>query len=198
MSPNPQKTPQITRGSPASPADLLGQWYIWQSTSSHWGDKRNVTLTYSALPSTSNNTTTTQPQLDDQITYQSRDSRKLQTIRGTDTRSTTDPAIWTWRGKGLLRFVTNQWEILGYGGMGSGEEGMASGEKEEEADEEGVGWFVVFAEKSIFTPAVVNLCTRGKAGLGAEELEELKLFLKGYGKEELGRLADELQGVLHE
>ncbi|KAI9747173.1 MAG: hypothetical protein M1835_002197 [Candelina submexicana] len=195
MSPNPSNPPQITRGSPTSLDDLLGQWYISQSTSSHWSDKRNVILTYSALPSTSNNnnTTTTQPQLDDQITYQSRDSPKLQTMRGIDTRSATDPASWTWRGKGLLRFVTNKWEILGYGGMESGKE-----EEEEEKDEGEGAWFVVLAEKSIFTPAVVNLCTRGKAGLGAERVEELKAFLKGCGKEELGRLADELQGVLQE
>lgn len=162
--------------------DVLGKWYITQTTSPVWSDKRNVLLTYSVLSPTS---TATRPQLDDLITYQSLDSQKLKTMRGTDTPSLDNPGGWTWRGHGFLKFVTSQWEILGHG-------------ETPPTDENEGGWIVVFAQKSIFTPAVLNVCTRGKAGLETEQLEGLKSFLKGFEKEELGKLADGLQAVLHE
>lgn len=161
--------------------DFVGQWYITQTTSPVWKDKRNVVLTYSVLSHASDDT---RPRLDDLITYQTLDSQKSQTMRGTDTPSPSNPGGWTWRGTGLLKLVTSQWEILGHS-------------QNPAAENEG-GWMVVFAQKSLFTPAVVNICTRNKTGMGNEQLQAVKAFLWGFGKEELGGLADDLQHVLHE
>ncbi|KAL8638802.1 MAG: hypothetical protein Q9228_004075 [Teloschistes exilis] len=67
---------------------LVGKWYITHTTSPAWKDKRNVVLTYTALPSTSN---AVRPQLSDLITYQTLTSQKLQTMRGTGSPL---PPIW--------------------------------------------------------------------------------------------------------
>ncbi|KAI4257706.1 MAG: hypothetical protein LQ352_001546 [Teloschistes flavicans] len=160
---------------------LVGKWYITHTTSPAWKDKRNVVLTYTALPSASN---TVRPQLDDLITYQTLGSQKLQTMRGTDTPSPFHLGSWTWRGNGWLKFVTSQWEIVAHEG------GPTDGEDDR--------WMVVFAQKSIFTPAVLNIYTNGKIGLEDGRLDELRMALKGLGNEELGGLADGLYRVTQE
>jgi len=160
---------------------IVGSWYITHTTSPVWKDKRNVVVTYAALASASN---AARPQLDDLITYQSLSSRKSQTMRGIDTPSAAGSGSWTWRGNGWLKFVTSQWEIVGHDDLPNSED-------------EG-GWIAVFAQKSVFTPAVLNVCTRSKGGLESGRLEELKVALKDSGHEELGKLADGLYRVLHE
>lgn len=137
-------------------------------------------VTYAALGPASN---ATRPQLDDLTTYQSISSQKTQTMRGTDTPSAAGPGSWTWRGHGWLKFVTSQWEVVGHDLLNNENEG---------------GWIVLFVQKSVFTPAVLNVCTRSKAGLESERLNALKVALKDSGHEELRRLADELYRVVHE
>ncbi len=167
---------------PASPPlpsldQLLGQWYITHTSSPVWFDKRNVLLTYTSLsPSNREN-----PSLDNRLTYQTLASTSVQTIHGTDTPSTGRLGAWTWRGTGWLKFVTSHWEILGHGELG--ERGR---------------WIVVFAQKSLFTPAVLNVCTRSKEGLSDGEVCELKRVIMGLGDEDLGNLVDGVYSVKQE
>lgn len=86
-------------------------------------------------------------------------------MRGTDTPSPSHLGSWTWRGNGWLKFITNQWEIVGY--------------KDVPTDGKEDGWMVVFAQKSIFTPAGLNVYTKRKIGLEDERLEDLSTALKG-------------------
>ncbi|KAI4250404.1 MAG: hypothetical protein L6R40_000001, partial [Gallowayella cf. fulva] len=159
----------------SSTPNIIGKWYITYSTSPVWSDKRNVVLTCTPLFPVPHSTIC--PQLDDLITYQARTSPKVQTMRGTDTPSPSDTRAWTWRGNGLLKFVTSHWEILNYG-EGPAEEG------------EGDGWMVVFAQKSMFTPAVLNICTRVNSCRGLKEV------LSGSANKEIGKLTEELQAVI--
>ena len=162
---------------PPSPDQFLGQWYITYTSSPAWHDKRNVTLTYSLLPSAGQ---LTQPfaSVDDQITYQTLSSSKIQTIRGTDTQFLERPYAWTWRGTGWLKLASSYWEILGYG-----------------ETEDGQQWMVVHAQKSVFTPAVINVYTRRKEGLSEEVRKSIETALEGFKHEPLTALVKSLYVV---
>ncbi|KAL1961858.1 hypothetical protein VTN77DRAFT_982 [Rasamsonia byssochlamydoides] len=113
--------------------------------------------------------------------YQSLSSDAVKSTRGTDrpvrgaagsgagTGTGTGTITMEWRGTGLLRLVSNRWEILGYGSSSS-----SSKKKECNNDydnNEGIeedssyAWMVVYAEKSMFTPAGISVYSRWKRGL---------------------------------
>lgn len=163
--PSPTLTPSTVQ--PLSREQILGQWYITLTSSPAWRDKRNVSVTYSLLGATNQSNAP----IDDLIKYQSISSAKLQTVHGTDTPSQTDPWAWTWRGNGLLRVVTSRWEILGHG----------------ELEDRGQ-WIVVYAQKSIFTPAVINVYTREKHALSQAMLKSIAVALEGVGQDSLRAL----------
>lgn len=144
------------------------------TSSPAWHNKDNVTITYTLLPTS----TPATPPLDNLVTYQNRGGGKQHSLRGTDTPSATDAWAWTWRGKGWLQVATCRWEILGLG-------------------EEGGGWLVVFAQKSLFTPAVLNVCTR-RGELAEEVKEGIEGVLAGCGVEELKSLVRGLYAVPQE
>ncbi|ERF69400.1 hypothetical protein EPUS_05945 [Endocarpon pusillum Z07020] len=159
------------------PDEVLGQWHITHTSSPAWRDKRNVVLTYTTLSSRNHDATS----LDDLITYQTLTSPQLQTMRGTDISSTGKPGEWIWRGNGWLKFVTSHWQILGFG------------EQEERGQ-----WAVVFAQKSLFSPAVINVYTRRKDGLDEEKLQELKKILRSLGDGKWGDLVEVMYIVKQE
>ncbi|KAL9030668.1 MAG: hypothetical protein Q9196_001234 [Gyalolechia fulgens] len=163
---------------------LVGKWYITHTTSDFWRDKRNVVLTYTPLDA-SNAGPASRPLLDDLITYQTLTSAKVKTMRGTDTPSPSDPRAWTWRGNGMLKFVTSHCQILGYG--------------EAEDEEHGGGdWLVIWAQRSIFSPAVLNLCTRHKEGMREEWVAGVKEVCGGMGDEQLEKTVGSIYRVTHE
>lgn len=156
---------------------LVGKWHITHTSSPIWRDKRNVVLTYTALPSNNSKNTP----LDDLITYQTLTSPGVHTMRGTDSPCPGKPGEWTWRGNGWLKFVTSHWQILGFGELKEGDQ-----------------WTVVFAQKSIFSPAVINVYTRRKNGLEEGKLRELKRILREMGDEKWGNLAESMYDVKQE
>ena len=160
---------------------LAGTWFITHTTSPVWKDKRNVVLTYTVLSGATNGE---RPRLDDLISYQDLTSLKLRTMRGTDTPSSASPRSWTWRGNGWLKFVTSHWEVVHHCHLLD--------------DQREDGFIVVFAQKSLFTPAVLNICTQSKAALDDDRLEKVKMAVKELGFEELETLTEELYCVKHE
>lgn len=102
-------------------------------------------------------------------------------MHGTDSPSAGKLGEWTWRGNGWLKFVTSHWQILGFGELA-----------------ECGQWAVVFAQKSLFTPAVINVYTRKKEGLEDEKLKELKRELKCLGDEKWGQLIEGMYNVRQE
>ncbi|PLB43280.1 hypothetical protein P170DRAFT_514540 [Aspergillus steynii IBT 23096] len=204
---------------PASPAktNLLGSWYITRSSSPFWIDKRNPTITLAADSKTDDGTRAPEtlplsalyqtagpaPVLANQTSYQTLASSKVKTTAGMDRPVDGSSSFWgesggsgggegpiqmEWRGSGWLRMVSARWEILGWGGEG-----------EAEADE----WLLVFADKSMFTPAGISLYTRRRTGVEDMEwagIEEgLRRLVERYPEEgELRELALGMRVVRHD
>ncbi|MCJ1390069.1 hypothetical protein MMC18_002927 [Xylographa bjoerkii] len=139
------------------PAFLAGTWHVTHSTLPMWKTARNVTITYTPLPTLVHG----QPQLDDRVAYQPLGSDKRKTIAGVDTYSKDGNGAWDWRGKGWLKIASSRWEVLGWGVL---EGGSAEGNAEGSA-----AWAVTYFAKSIFSPAGIDVYTRG------ERLEEAML-----------------------
>ncbi|PSN72157.1 hypothetical protein BS50DRAFT_597555 [Corynespora cassiicola Philippines] len=166
---------------------FAGTWNVTHSTLPMWKKNRNVQITYQPIP----NTDSEVPRLKDDVTYQSLSSNKIKTVRGIDkpfdvpdanVQPLKDAAFraslaYKWRGKGWLKFVTSKWEILGYG------------------SEEGTGrlWVVTYFAKTVFTPAGVDIYSRGGA-LHVETVESIKAALAGM-RGDVAKLATEIYAV---
>lgn len=86
-----------------------------------------------------------------------------------------------WRGRGWLKLISSHWEILGHGDL-----------------EESGQWMVIHGQKSIATPAVINLYTRKKEGLREDMRKEAQAALEGLGDEHLLALVRTMYLVRHE
>lgn len=170
----PSTGPSSSDIKPPSLEQLLGRWYITHTSSPAWRDKRNVELTFTSRASISQ----LNLQIDDLITYQSLTSSKLQRIQGTDSLSQANPWAWTWRGNGWLKLVTSHWEILGHGKL------QNHGQ-----------WIMVYAQKSVFTPAVINVYTRKKKGLPEAMRKEIETAVGEFGHQDLQALMGSLYSV---
>ena len=145
---------------------LTGTWNVIYSTLPMWKDRRNVRITYTALPPSDPTVDSPVPRLDDLVTYQTLTSDKNMTIQGIDTPSGGDTIAWDWRGKGWLNIVTSHWEFIDW----------ANGPNEEDQ------WAVLWFQKTIFTPERVDIISRSKDGVGENMLRMLILELKGRDK----------------
>ncbi|KAI9741061.1 MAG: hypothetical protein M1834_002774 [Cirrosporium novae-zelandiae] len=139
---------------PPSLPFLSGTWAVTHSTLPMWRKYRNVHITYTPLLNDPSS------RIDDLVTYQPLTSDSLKSVHGTDAPSfntALSTLSWNWRGKGLLCWVTSQWEILGYGEL---EEGKKQ-------------WMVTYFAKTLFTPAGIDIYSRGEEGLGEEVVNEI-------------------------
>ncbi|KAK6333251.1 hypothetical protein TWF718_011072 [Orbilia javanica] len=167
-----------------TPQALLKTWWVTTSTLPMWKSAKNIRITYTAIPSTKN--------IDDIIHYNPRsgpagsttdpeESAKLVTksIHGVDYPLSENEGDLTykWRGKGLLFIATSRWQVVGYGGRDvravTGEDGVEV--------LEGVEWVVTYFEKSLFTPAGVDVMTVAREGVDEQVLGEIGEGLKGIG-----------------
>jgi hypothetical protein len=117
-----------------------------------WKKSRNVVITYTPLEGTPG-------AWDNLVAYQPLDSDKLKTVRGLEHPDPDVPASWKWRGKGWLMIASSQWEVLGYG------------------EEEG-GWALIFFQKTLFTPAGIDILSRRKDGFSEDTLGMIKGEMK--------------------
>ncbi len=150
--------------------------------------------------------------IDDLVEYQPlNSSRTLKVIRGTDMAiggaNEDDYAerlrMWQWRGRGLLFLLTSQWQILGFGeepfrGGKDGKGKRPREEIEEELPEETNRWMVTFFEKTLFTPAGLDIYSRDSRGLSEELVGRIKETLGKLQDQEVSRLAGELFEVVME
>ncbi|KAF3936321.1 hypothetical protein ABW19_dt0208988 [Dactylella cylindrospora] len=176
---------------PLTPSHLLGKWWVTTSTLPMWKSAKNITITYTSL-----DTDATQPptgNIDDIIHYNPRSPSSssspdapsiTKSIHGTDYPLSTTPTDLTykWRGRGWLIIATSRWQVVGYGGRDV---------KEVDGRLEGVEWVVTFFEKSLFTPAGVDIMTVEKGGVDEETLKVIEDGLKGKGG-----VLEELQGKM--
>ncbi|KAF3213960.1 hypothetical protein TWF192_001174 [Orbilia oligospora] len=167
-----------------TPAALLKTWWVTTSTLPMWKSAKNIRITYTSIPSTKN--------IDDIIHYNPRngppatnstpeEAARLVTksIHGVDYPLSENEGDLTykWRGKGLLFIATSRWQVVGYGGR---DVRTVVGEGGEEVLE-GVEWVVTYFEKSLFTPAGVDVMTVAREGVDEETLGAIGEGLKGIG-----------------
>ncbi|KFY00041.1 hypothetical protein V490_01509 [Pseudogymnoascus sp. VKM F-3557] len=171
-----QIRPPKERGALSSPSSttfvpprdsITGTWHVTHSTLPMWKKARNVAITYAPLSEDAN------PKLDDTVTYQNLTSPNLKTVSGIDTPA--GDGAWSWRGKGWLMIASSHWQFLGYGEGGEGAEGE--------------GWAVTYFQKTLFTPAGIDIYSRRKEGLGAEMLQGITAALGQNESEEIRELA---------
>jgi hypothetical protein len=97
-----------------------------------------------------------------------------------------------------LVIASSHWEVLGFGyesepptgsATETAPEGEAGGQEEGEG-KQGNAWVVTYFAKTLFTPAGIDVYSRGKEGLKGEVLEGIWSALRGLGVEEIERLVE--------
>ncbi|KAJ9614449.1 hypothetical protein H2200_002585 [Cladophialophora chaetospira] len=151
---------------------LQGKWHVTHSTLPMWKKNKNVTITYTSLPQNAE-------LLDDLVEYQPVNSNKQKKVEGIDTPDASARGAYSWRGKGLLKIASSHWEVLGYG------------------DEDG-GWAVTYFQKTLFTPAGIDVYARQKAGLSETLLEQVKQELRAVQDDNVKKLADTIFPIKHD
>lgn len=154
-------------------------WHVTHSSLPMWKSKRNVRIQYTPLPPSdpsipAENT----DRLDDLVSSQGLNTTKVSTIEGIDTatKGETGRGEWNWRGKGWLKIAASHWEVLGWG----------------EEEETGNKWVVTCFDKTLFTPAGVDLYSQHKGGLKAETVEGIKKALNQVNDEGIRKMAGDL------
>jgi len=162
-----------------------GQWFVVQSTLGMWKTRKDVTITYTPY--------TAPPNLayNDHVEYRSSSSSSskprssvlgistlLPTPGGDDKVQTNceHSAHFKWRGTGLLKIASSKWQVLGY-----------------DVQE---GWAVTMFEKTLFTPAGLDVYVRHPGALSKERMDEIIRNVQGLGGE-AGALANGFFEVSH-
>ena len=163
-----------------------------------WKSKRNVSITYTALPSSTpatikdtakEHSSNGKLKLDDLVQYQPLNSDSWKKVEGIDTQAGDSTGEWNWRGKGWLIIAGSHWEVLGWGrGFADQQSGDARGEGDDEEHNKGQ-WAVTYFAKTLFTPAGIDVYARDPAGLGEELVEEIKEALTRSEDEGVKKLA---------
>lgn len=158
---------------------LTETWHVTHSSLPMWKSKRNVRIQYTPLsPSDPSIPAENTDRLDDLVSFQGLNSTKVSTIEGIDTaaKSETGRGEWNWRGKGWLKIAGSHWEVLGWG------------------EEEGTGnkWVVTCFDKTLFTPAGVDLYSQHKGGLRGDTVEGIKKALSEVEDEGVRKMAGDL------
>ncbi|KAL9112584.1 MAG: hypothetical protein Q9227_003155 [Pyrenula ochraceoflavens] len=169
-------TPSNDTFNPPSLDWLKGTWHVTHSTLPMWKSKSDVTITYTPLPSN---------KLDDFVEYRSghpsptnpSTKPKPKSVHGISTPTPGQPGAFDWRGRGWLMIASSHWEVLGWGSTAEGRD-----------------WVVTYFAKTLFTPAGVDVYSRGGEGLGGTALEGIKEAMVdlGKGEGEFGKLVEGL------
>ncbi|VDB95153.1 unnamed protein product [Peniophora sp. CBMAI 1063] len=162
--------------------DIMGTWYVTHSTLPMWKSKKDVTITYAPIADDAT-------RFDDVVEYRSLSSspdKDRTKIVGVDTLVAPEgkPAVrFKWRGRGWLVIASSRWQLLGYGN------GSA------DADD-GPAWAVTFFEKTMFTPAGIDIYARTSEGLPDTLVEQIKSGLASLGGQ-VGDLAGDIFAIEH-
>lgn len=128
-------------------------------------NKRDVSITYTPFPDIDS------PHgavgFDDLVEYypaSTKPGSKPSTVAGTD--HTLDVGHFKWRGNGLLFIASSKWQVLGCN--------MSEGEDSHH-------WAVTFFEKTLFTPAGLDIYARSAKGIPESLLKEILEKIKAVG-----------------
>jgi hypothetical protein len=151
---------------------LRGPWHVTHSTLPMWKSNRSVVITYNPAEANTGG-------IHDLVTYKPLNSDKQKSIHGFDTPDAAIPACYKWRGKGWLRVTSSQWEILGYG------------------DEED-GWVVTYFQKTMFSPAGIDIYAKKHGGLSEGLLERIVSEVKKVDDAGFQKIVGNLFAIKHD
>lgn len=149
-----------------SPPFFHGTWHVTHSTLPMWKSNRNVRVSYK--PCADN-----PEKLEDLVEYQALTGDKVKRIDGIDTPDPASPMCYHWRGKGMLRIASSHWLFLAAG------------------EEEG-GWGVTYFEKTMFSPAGIDVYARAKGGLSEGLVQRIKEGMASVEDGAFTKLAESL------
>ncbi|KAF7347708.1 hypothetical protein MVEN_01528000 [Mycena venus] len=155
--------------------DLRGTWLVVASTLPLWRNKKNVKITYSAIPGEPETT------FDDLVSYELRlakPGRSPSTVKGIDRLEKGASGRWKWRGKGLLMIATSKWQLLGFNVSPTVQAASEPSESKPNDPE----WVITYFASTLFTPAGLDIYSRSKDALSDE-------FIQGL-IEEIGALGE--------
>ncbi|OAL70184.1 hypothetical protein A7D00_5715 [Trichophyton violaceum] len=174
----------------SSTIPLIGTWYVLSSSVEFLRDKKNVSIKYSLkelgqakeaggnVVEFANDTV-----LDSVTSYQLKsgaDSDIVDTTVGTERPTPNSlPGVFTWRGTGFAKFITNRWEILGYDNLP-----LESGKPILEGDEQPM-WMVIYADKSMFSPSGLSIQSKGTKSLPTQTMDQIRAALGNLQPKEL-------------
>jgi len=145
--------------------EFMGKWYVTHSTLPLWKGKRDVSITYTPLFDAGSPQGTVK--FDDLVEYYSSSAKpgsKPSTVAGTD--HILAVGRFKWRGNGLLVIASSKWQVLGCN----------------TSDAKGSHpWAVTFFEKTLFTPAGLDIYARSAEGLPEPILKEILEKTKAVG-----------------
>ncbi|KAK5949161.1 hypothetical protein OHC33_009902 [Knufia fluminis] len=170
----PPSSSSATASSFAKPSTefIKGPWHVTHSTLPMWKKNKNVVITYTPLESPPGG-------IDDLVQYNPIDSDKQKTVEGIDKPDPSVEAAYNWRGKGWLKVASSHWEVLGYG-------------------EHDGGWMVTFFEKTLFTPAGIDIYARRKGDLSENLIEQIRAEMKKVNDPDFQQQADQIFEIKHE
>lgn len=169
---------------------LLGKWHVTHSTLPIWKDKRNVTITYTVLPSPKG-TAPGVVRLEDLVEYQELKGDKIKSVRGVDT-GTGDNNEWNWRGSGIIKIASAHWEVVGWG---NGLEEKRQDVRQDDVIGRGQDdeqWMVTFFAKTVFTPAGMDFYARKAEGLSEKLVKQITAALEKLEDAQIRELARQL------
>jgi hypothetical protein len=151
---------------------LNGAWHVTHSTLPMWKSNRNVIITYTPAEGCTGG-------IHDLVSYNPLDSEKQKTIHGFDTPDAEVPASYKWRGKGWLKVASSQWEVLGHG-------------------DEDDGWVVTYFQKTMFSPAGIDLYAKKHGGFSEELLERIISEIRKVDDADVKKMVENLFAVKHD
>jgi len=137
-----------------------------------WKSNQNVVITYTPAEGNTGG-------IHDLVTYNPLNSSKQKTVKGFDAPDAHTPAKYQWRGNGWLKIASSEWEVLGYG------------------EEEG-GWVVTFFQKTLFTPAGIDVYAKRKGGLTEELLGRITAEMKRVEDSSFNKMVDGIFVIKHD
>ncbi|BGP26817.1 trfA domain protein [Rhodotorula toruloides] len=153
---------------------LLGTWHVLASTLPLWRNKRDVTITYTAIEGEEETT------FDDLVKF-SKQSAKLGSsqweVKGVDRLERDlegNGARWKWRGKGWLKISTSHWQLLGYSLPSTSSASPAEVTPE---------WVVTYFSSTLFTPAGLDVYARTPWALSNDFVDNIVRTLEEMGGE---------------
>ncbi|GAA5957807.1 hypothetical protein JCM21900_004558 [Sporobolomyces salmonicolor] len=177
-------------GPSAVPYDrLMGQWHVVASTLPLWKGKANVTISYDPIAGEPATT------FEDTVRFTYAGKKRQWQVRGIDRLEEDiegNGARWKWRGKGFLRISTSHWQLLGYSlsSPSSSQPSSLPSSRPSTSSTSSPEWAITYFSSTLFTPAGLDIYSRGPKALSDEFIDGLVEKLEALGCEVGGLVKD--------